>query len=260
MSSDVVTTERIGSALVATIDRESSGNAISREVVAGLAASVREAESAEGLAAFVVTGRGGKFFAAGGDLKQYREIRTRSDLADAFAHPRALMDAMEALPVPVIAAINGYALGGGAELALAADLRIASENARIGFPYVKLGLVAGWDGMERLARCCGYGHAMHLLLTGEAIGAAQAERIGLVNEVVSGDVLERALSWAERFSGYAPLALHATKTMLRRAFTDSAASAREEARARFADLWISEDHREAEAAFVEKRRPRFSGR
>ena len=146
MSSDVVTTERIGSALVATIDRESSGNAISREVVAGLAESVRKAEAADGLAAFVITGRGGKFFAAGGDLKQYREIPTRGDLADAFAHPRALMEAMEALSVPVIAALNGYALGGGAELALAADLRIASENARIGFPYVKLASSPGGTG------------------------------------------------------------------------------------------------------------------
>ena len=260
MSSDVVAIERIGSAMVATIDRESSGNAISRKVVAGLAESVCEAEAADGIAAFVVTGRGGKFFAAGGDLKQYREIRTRSDLAGAFAHPRALMEAMEALSVPVIAAINGYALGGGAELALAADLRIASENARIGFPYVKLGLIAGWDGMERLARCCGYGHAMHLLLTGEAIGAVQAERIGLVSEVVSGDVLDRALFHAERFAGYSPLALHATKAMLRRTFSDSSASAREEVRARFADLWVSEDHREAEAAFVEKRQPWFRGR
>jgi len=260
MSSDVVIAERIGSAIVVRIDREPAGNAISREVVAGLAACVREAEAADGLAAFVITGRGRKFFAAGGDLKQYREIRTRSDLATAFAPPRALMDAIEALPVPVIAAIDGYALGGGAELALAADLRIASRNARIGFPYVKLGLIAGWDGMERLARCCGYGHAMHLLLTGEAIDAERAERIGLVSEVVSGDVLDAALAHAERFAGYAPLALRATKAMLRRAFAGPAGPAREEARARFADLWVSEDHREAEAAFVEKRRPRFEGR
>ena len=224
MTSDVVTTERVGAAMVVKIDRASSGNAISREVVAGLAESVRDAESAEGLAAMVITGRGRKFFAAGGDLKQYRELGTRSELAAAFAGPRALMDAIEALPIPVIAAINGYALGGGAELALAADLRIASENARIGFPYVKLGLIAGWDGMERLARCCGYGHAMHLLVTGEPIGAERAERIGLVSEVVPGDVLDAALVHAERFAEYAPLALHATKMMLRRAFTGPAAS------------------------------------
>ena len=260
MTFEVVTTERVGSAMVAIIDRESSGNAISREVVAGLAESVREAQAAEGLAAFVVTGRGGKFFAAGGDLKQYREIGTRDELASAFARPRALMDAIEALPLPVIAAINGYALGGGAELALAADLRIASPNARIGFPYVKLGLISGWDGMERLARCCGYGHAMHLLLTGEAIDAERAERIGLVSEVVSGDVLEAALAHAERFAGYAPLALRATRAMLGRMYAGPADEAREEARAWFADLWISEDHREAEAAFVEKRPPRFRGR
>ena len=260
MSSDVVATERVGAALVARIDRESSGNAISREVVAGLFEGVREAEAQDGLAAFVITGTGGKFFAAGGDLKQYRAIGTRSELAAAFARPRALMDAIEALPMPVIAAINGYALGGGAELALAADLRIASLDARIGFPYVKLGLIGGWDGMERLARCCGYGHAMHLLLTGEPIGADRAERIGLVSEVVSGDALEAALAHAERFAGYAPLALRATKRMLRRMYGAPDGSARDEARAEFAELWISEDHREAEAAFAEKRRARFRGR
>ena len=101
---------------------------------------------------------------------------------------------------------------------------------------------------------------MHLLLTGEAIGAERAERIGLVSEVVSGDVLDAALAHAERFASHAPLALRVTKTMLRRAFTEPARAAREEARAQFAELWVSEDHREAEAAFVEKRRPRFRGR
>ena len=260
MTSEVVTAERIGSAVVATIERASSGNAISREVVAGLADAVRRAEADDGAAALVVTGRGGKFFAAGGDLMQYRELRERNELATAFAGARALMDAIEALPKPVIAAVNGYALGGGAELALAADIRIATQGARIGFPYVRLGLIAGWDGMERLARCCGYGHAMHLLLTGEAVEAERAERIGLVSEVVEGDALDAALAHAERFAEYAPLALGAAKRALRRVFAAPGTSAREEIRALFADLWVSEDHREAEAAFVEKRTPRFRGR
>ena len=260
MTSDVVTAERVGPAMVVTIERESSGNAISREVVAGLADGIRRAESDQGVAAVVITGRGGKFFAAGGDLRQYRELRHRGELAAAFAGPRALMDAIEALPMPVIAAINGYALGGGAELALAADIRIATRSARIGFPYVKLGLIAGWDGMERLARCCGYGHAMHLLLTGEAVEAERAERIGLVSEVVEGDALEAALAHAERFAGVAPLALVTTKRALRRVFAAPGTPAREEIRAWFADLWVSEDHREAEAAFIEKRTPRFRGR
>ena len=260
MTSDVVTTERIGSALVARIDREPSGNAISGEVVAGLAESVREAQAADGLAAFVITGRGEKFFAAGGDLKQYREIGTRSDLTAAFAGPRALMDAIEALPMPVIAAINGYALGGGAELALAADIRIATRSARIGFPYVKLGLIAGWDGMERLARCCGYGHAMHLLLTGEAVEAERAERIGLVSEVGEGDARDAARAHAARCAAGAPLALGATKRALCGVFAAPGTPAREEIRAWFAELWVSEDHREAEAAFIEKRTPRFRGR
>ena len=260
MTSEVVTAEQIGPAVVATIERESAGNAISREVVAGLANAVRRAGADDGVAALVVTGRGGKFFAAGGDLRQYRELRERSELATAFAGARALMDAIEALPMPVIAAINGYALGGGAELALAADIRIATRSARIGFPYVKLGLISGWDGMERLARCCGYGHAMHLLLTGEAIEAERAERIGLVSEVVDGDALDASLAHAERFAGYAPLSLGATKRALRRVFDAPGKSAREEVRASFADLWVSDDHREAEAAFIEKRTPKFTGR
>ena len=260
MTSDVVTAERIGPAIVMTIEREASGNAISREVVAGLADGIRRAESDDGVAAVVITGRGGKFFAAGGDLRQYREVRDRSELAGAFGGPRALMDAIEALPMPVIAAINGYALGGGAELALAADIRIATRSARIGFPYVKLGLISGWDGMERLARCCGYGHAMHLLLTGEVLDADRAERIGLVSEVVDGDALDVALARAGHFAEFAPLALAATKRALRRVFDAPGTSAREEVRAWFADLWVSEDHREAEAAFIEKRAPKFTGR
>ena len=138
------------------------------------------------LVAIIITGEGDKFFSSGGDIKQYRELVTREQLQSAFARPRRLLDRLEALPVPVIAAVNGIALGGGAELMLACDVRIAAPAASIGFPYVRLGLTPGWHGAERLTRAIGYANAMHLLTTGEPVDAAEALRLGLVNRVCDG--------------------------------------------------------------------------
>ena len=129
--------ERRGPALVLTIDREAAGNSISAEVSADIEKAIEQIRTDDSLYAVIITGAGEKFFSAGGDIKRYRALETRDQLAGTFEGPRRLMDKLEALPVPVVAAVNGYALGGGAELMLACDLRIAGRSARIGFPYVR---------------------------------------------------------------------------------------------------------------------------
>ena len=260
MSPEVLASERRGAAQVITITREHAGNSISREVTEAFEQAIAPLEHDATLRAVIVTGSGDRFFCSGGDIKQYRDLKTRDQLNKAFARPRRLLDHLEALPVPVIAAVNGYALGGGAELMLACDIRLASAGARIGFPYVKLSLIPGWHGIDRLAQSCGYGIAMHLLTSGEPVPATEAKRLGLINEVVTeGCVLEAALAFAARLENAAPLSLAATKRVLRSTFSSSRDAARRLAEETFADLWMSNDHREAEAAFAEKRKPKFKG-
>jgi enoyl-CoA hydratase/carnithine racemase len=151
-------------------------------------------------------------------------------------------------------------MGGGAELMLACDLRLAAPGASIGFPYVHLGLMPGWHGIERLSRSCGYANAMHLLATGEPVDAEEARRLGLVNRVCKDTpVVDAALALAEEFTRGAPLSLAASKRALRAAYQLPRDQARRLAEEVFEDLWMSEDHREAEAAFAAKRRPTFKG-
>ncbi len=260
MSAEVLKDERRGAAHVITITREHAGNSICREVTEAFERVIESLLEDASLRAVVVTGEGERFFCSGGDIKQYRDLQTREQLNAAFARPRGLLDHLEALPVPVIAAVNGYALGGGAELMLACDIRLASPHAKIGFPYVKLSLIPGWHGIERLAQNCGYGTAMHLLATGEPVSAAEAKRLGLVNEVITETpVLDAALAFAARMEDAAPLSLAATKRVLRGAYTESRDAARRLAEEAFADLWMSRDHREAETAFAEKRPAKFRG-
>jgi enoyl-CoA hydratase/carnithine racemase len=260
MSEGVLRVERIGAALLLTITRESAGNSMSREVIAAMESAITSVDDNASLRAIVITGSGDKFFCAGGDIKQYRDLETRERLREAFARPRNLLDHLESVPVPVIGAVNGYALGGGAELMLACDIRLAAPEAKIGFPYVKLSLIPGWHGIDRLSRNCGYGTAMHLLATGEPISATEARRLHLVNEVITeGRVLDAALRLAERLESVTRASLAATKQVLRSAFTESRDAAKKLAEETFVGLWMSEDHREAEAAFAEKRPPIFRG-
>lgn len=260
-SADVLRRERIGATEVLTIDRPHAANSFSAEVTAAFESLLPALEADEDLRAVVITGAGRRHFCAGGDIKQYRGLETREQLDAAFARPRRVLDRLEGLRAPVIAAVNGYALGGGAEMMLACDLRLAARSARVGFPYVKLGLIPGWNGTERLVRNCGHATAARLLLTGEPVDAEEARRTGLVHEVVDDDDLRAAaLALGERFAGAAPHALAATKSVLTACWHLDAMQARAEAAEAFAELWLGDDHREAEAAFAEKRPPRFRGR
>lgn len=261
MSSEVLRVDRRAACVLLTIERPHAGNSISAEVTAALDKAVDALEQERGLAAIVITGAGDKFFSSGGDIKQYRALATREQLRAAFDRPRSLLDRLEALPVPVIAAVNGIAMGGGAELMLACDLRLAAPGARIGFPYVRLGLIPGWHGAERLVRVCGHANAMHLLTTGEPVAAGEALRLGLVHQVCDEvPVVEAALELAAGIAESAPLAVAATKRVLQGIARLSGQQARALAEHAFEDLWMSEDHREAEAAFAEKRRPTFKGK
>lgn len=185
----VLTTDRVDHSLVLTIDREGAGNSLSAETAAAILDAIAplsssgNGASSEGIRSVIITGKGERFFCAGGDIKRYRALETAEQVETVFQGPRDTLDALESLPLPVIAAVNGYALGGGAELMLAADLRVAAAHARIGFPQSRLSIIPGWHGIQRLARDVGHARAMKLLLTGEMLSAQQAESLGLIHAI-----------------------------------------------------------------------------
>ena len=262
MPEPLVLAERHGTALVLRLNRPDAGNAISREVALELGAQVRASASDKAMRTLIITGTGPRYFCTGGDVKAYAKLGSPEELDRVFGIMRDVCDAIERLPCPVIAAINGFAVGGGAELALACDLRIAEASAQIGFPQSRLGIMPGWDGTQRLMRAVGRAGAAKLLYSGKRVSAAQAREMRLVDEAVpDGSALSRALELAATFAEVAPLSLGAIKEALCAASgsAQGAEVARANARASFARLWFTQDHKEAERAFAEKRAPRFSG-
>lgn len=257
---EVLLVERHGDAAVLTLNRPQAGNSINAELSAALDEALARLAGDRTLRALVLTGAGQKFFCTGGDIKEYRALADRSAVEAVFGRTRRALDRLEDFPVPTIAAVEGHALGGGTEIVLACDLAIAGATARFGLPQVRLGIVPGWNGIERLVRRCGRGAALRMIAGGEPVDAAAARDLALVDEVApAGAALEAALRLAGSFSAAAPLALVQAKRLVAAAARQGAEALRADACASFAELWFSADHREAEAAFMEKRAPRFVG-
>ncbi len=207
----------------------------------------------------VITGAGDKAFIAGADINEFAG-RTALQQREIMRNSRAF-DVMEDFPKPVIAMINGYALGGGCELAMACDIRIASSRARLGQPEIKLGIIPGGGGTQRLPRLIGEGKAMELILTGDMISAEEALRLGLVNYVVAPEELEtKTMELADKISEMSPVALMAGKQAVKNAARLDLRSGLEAEIDLFSLTFSSADKEEGVRAFLEKRKPEFQGR
>jgi enoyl-CoA hydratase len=248
-----------GAVTTLTLNRPDKLNALNAELLAELTATFRS--MASGSARVVIlTGAGGKAFSAGVDIGEMSTMTTIEAKARAD-QGHALAEIIESLFCPVIAAVPGFALGGGCELALACDFIYASDAAKFGQPEVNLGVIPGFGGTQRLARRVGIGIARELIYTGEIITAARALEIGLVNAVVPKDeLLPRVRAVADQIAQKGPLAIaQAKRTMLRGVTGDMTPANELEAQA-FAMLFGSDDQKEGMKAFVEKRKPEFKGR
>jgi enoyl-CoA hydratase len=253
--------ERDGAIATITLNRPAVLNALNLQMLEELTATVAELDADDTLRALIVTGSGSKAFAAGADIA---ELSALGDARAGGAQARrgqALTVAFERMRVPVIAAVNGFALGGGCEIAMACDIRIAAENAKFGQPEVNLGLLPGYGGTQRTTRLLGEGWAMYLCLSGEMIDAAEALRIGLVQKVTPADgLLAEAHRIATVIASKAPLAVALTK----RAIVDGAALTLADGLAlealHFGHAVTTGDFREGSQAFLEKRAPAFAGR
>ncbi|QPS87819.1 2,3-dehydroadipyl-CoA hydratase [Serratia plymuthica] len=240
-----------------TLHRPEARNALSTPCLEQLAYRLEQADADAGVGAVVITGAA-RFFAAGADLRELQQ----QDLPAALADRRPLLwQRLAQFSKPLLAAVNGYALGAGCELALACDLIICGESARFGLPEITLGLIPGAGGTQRLIRCVGKSLAGQMVLTGEAINATRALQAGLVSEVcVDALTLERAQQIAERISLQAPLALRAAKQALKQAEEVGLSQGLAFERQQFVALAATDDRREGIAAFFEKRMPNYQGR
>jgi len=212
------------------------------------------------LRALIITGAGDKAFAAGADLKQLANHPEAAAGRRLTSIMKPALQQMVALPIPVIAAVNGDALGGGCEIVTACDLRIAAPHARLGFVQVRNALPTGWGGAHRLVQLVGQSRAMELMLTSRILNAEEAQAIGLIHRIspVEMDVLDAAMAWAEELAFWSKGALTAVKSLIQTASTHSVAETNAIETELFTNLWPQPDHLEAVAAFVEKRAPHFN--
>ena len=248
-----------GIALI-TINRTASHNALDRLTMSELLSAFESTVADDSVRVVILTGSGDKAFAAGADIDELR-AQSAEEGREYSSAGQGVLHFLEQLGKPVIAAVNGYALGGGCELAMACTLRVASENAKFGQPEVRLGLIPGYGGSQRLARLVGHGRALEMLLTGEPIDANAAFRIGLVNRVVPlTDLRAAAFEIAEKIHANAPVAVRYCLEAVQQGLAMNSAESQSLESTLFGLCFATEDAKEGTAAFLEKRAPKFRGK
>jgi enoyl-CoA hydratase len=256
---ETILVEREGRVTILTINRPDKLNALNQQVRDEMLEILGQIEHDDGVGVVVITGAGEKSFIAGADIGEFAG-RTPFDQRHAMRSPR-IFDIMAAFPKPVIAMINGFCLGGGCELAMSCDIRIASEKARFGQPEINLGLIPGGGGTQRLPRLVGTGQAMRMILSGDMVGAAEAREMGLVEMVVPAEELRaKTLELAGKIAGKSPLTLKVAKEAIRASERMAVEDGITYERDLFCLCFSSADKEEGVKAFLEKRPAQWTGR
>src|SRR5882672_1715879 len=255
-----VSYEKKGAIAYVTVNRPKVLNALNAATIRDLRTAFEDARDDGAVRGVILTGAGGKAFVAGADITEVARV-TAVEAADMTNNGQALANLIENLGKPVIAAVNGFALGGGCELAMACTIRLATENASFGQPEVKLGVIPGYGGTQRLPRLVGRGRALQLILSGGMIDAGEAYRIGLVNDLVPAEALiARAEEILRQIFGNAPLAVKLAPEAVKKGLETSQAEGLVMESSLFALCASTDDKKEGTSAFLEKRAPKFTGR
>ncbi len=241
-----------------TLDRQEALNALSFAILEEIADAF-DAAAAMDIRALLITGAGAKAFCAGADIKELRGRDLAAQKRQA-ARGQAIFAKLDALPVPSVAIVNGFAFGGGLELALACTFRLATRNAKVGLPEIKLGLIPGYGGTQRLPRLVGEGRALEMIMTGRTVAAEEALAIGLVHRLVDGDPVEAGIAFAREFAGYGLPALGFAREAVQRALDLPVHEGLKVETDLGTLAFRTEDAEEGMAAFVEKRKPVFRDR
>jgi enoyl-CoA hydratase len=255
-----ITIERDGATACITINRPKVLNALNSQTLDELRRAILELKREDAVRAVVLTGAGEKSFVAGADINELSALTPAGGREHALAGQHVL-DLVEQMGKPVIAAINGYALGGGCELAMACTIRIAADTAKLGQPEINLGLIPGYAGTQRLSRIVGRGRALELLLTGDQISAAEAWRLGLVNRVVpAAELMNEAKKMAAALAAKPPVAIRYILEAVHKGLEMPFPQAQVFEATLFGLVASTEDMREGTTAFLEKRKAEFKGR
>jgi enoyl-CoA hydratase len=240
------------------LNRQEALNALSFEILGELEQAFDQV-AGSAARALLITGAGSKAFCAGADITELQK-RTLAAQREGAVRGQRIFAKLDELPMPSVAVVNGYAFGGGLELALACTFRVATANAKLGVPEIKLGLIPGYGGTQRLPRVVGEARALEMVMTGRAVEAEEALRIGLVNRIVTGDAIEAAIAFAREFTGYGLPALRFARLAVQRAL-DTPLHQGFKIEADLSTLaFCTADAEEGMAAFLEKRKPQFKDR